>query len=60
MEIVIVLVVALIVLGPKRLPQTASSLGQGLRSFKRGLSGTELEAGPAPEPASADPGGQPS
>jgi sec-independent protein translocase protein TatA len=39
MELVIVLVIALLVLGPKRLPSAARSLGHGLREFKQSLSG---------------------
>ena len=38
MELVVVLVLALIVLGPKRLPDAGRSLGKGLRSFKDALS----------------------
>jgi sec-independent protein translocase protein TatA len=37
MEMVIVLVVALLVLGPKRLPEAGRSLGQSLRGFKSAL-----------------------
>jgi sec-independent protein translocase protein TatA len=37
MELIIVLVVALIVLGPKRLPEVGRSLGNGLREFKDSL-----------------------
>jgi sec-independent protein translocase protein TatA len=37
MELVIVLVVALIVLGPKRLPEVGRSLGKGMREFKDSL-----------------------
>jgi len=39
MELVIVLVIALIVLGPKRLPEAGRSLGRGLREFKDSISG---------------------
>jgi sec-independent protein translocase protein TatA len=39
MELIIVLVIALIVLGPKRLPDAGRSLGRGLREFKESLSG---------------------
>jgi sec-independent protein translocase protein TatA len=39
MELIIVLVIALIVLGPKRLPDAGRSLGKGLREFKDSLSG---------------------
>ena len=38
MELAIVLVVALIVLGPKRLPEVGRSLGNGIREFKDSLS----------------------
>jgi sec-independent protein translocase protein TatA len=46
-EIVIVLVIALLVLGPKRLPEAGKSLGRGIREFKDGITGrskTEDEA----------------
>ena len=39
MELIIVLVIALIVLGPKRLPDVARSIGSGMREFKDSLSG---------------------
>ena len=38
-EIIIVLVIALIVLGPKRLPEVGRSIGNGMREFKDSLSG---------------------
>jgi sec-independent protein translocase protein TatA len=40
MELVIVLVIALIVLGPKRLPEAGRAVGKGLREFKDSLSGS--------------------
>ncbi len=39
MELVIVLVIALLVLGPKRLPEAGKSLGRGLREFKDSIAG---------------------
>ena len=39
MELIIVLVIALIVLGPKRLPEAGKALGKGLREFKDSVSG---------------------
>ena len=39
MELIIVLAIALIVLGPKRLPEAGKSLGRGLREFKGALGG---------------------
>ena len=38
MEIVIVAIIALIVLGPKKLPDAGRSLGRGLREFKSAMS----------------------
>ena len=39
MEIVLVLVIALLVLGPKRLPEAGRSIGKGMREFKDSLQG---------------------
>jgi sec-independent protein translocase protein TatA len=39
MELVLVLAIALIVLGPKKLPEVGRSLGKGMREFKESLSG---------------------
>ena len=39
MELIIVLVIALVVLGPKRLPEAGRSLGRGMRNFKSSLTG---------------------
>ena len=39
MELIIVLVIALLILGPKRLPEAGRSVGHGLRSFKDAITG---------------------
>jgi sec-independent protein translocase protein TatA len=39
MELVLVLAIALIVLGPKKLPEAGRAVGRGLREFKDSLSG---------------------
>ncbi len=39
LEIVVVLIIALIVFGPKRLPELGRSMGKGIREFKGSLSG---------------------
>ena len=39
MEIVLVLAIALIVLGPKKLPEVGRSIGKGMREFKESLNG---------------------
>jgi sec-independent protein translocase protein TatA len=40
-EILVVLVIALIVFGPKRLPELGRSLGRGIREFKGSVSGED-------------------
>ena len=39
MELIVVLAIALIVLGPKRLPDAGKSVGKGIREFKEALTG---------------------
>ena len=39
MELIVVLAIALIVLGPKRLPDAGKSVGKGMREFKEALTG---------------------
>jgi sec-independent protein translocase protein TatA len=39
MELIVVLAIALIVLGPKRLPDAGKSVGRGMREFKEALTG---------------------
>ena len=43
MELLIVLVIALIVIGPKRLPEVGKSLGRGLRAFMVSISGSSRD-----------------
>ena len=38
-ELIVVLVIALIVLGPKKLPDFGRSLGNGIREFKDSIGG---------------------
>ena len=54
-HIAIVMVVLLLVFGPKRLPQTGRALGRGIREFKEALTGSadttldpELDTPPKP------------
>jgi sec-independent protein translocase protein TatA len=39
MELIVVLIIALLVIGPKKLPEVGRSLGKGMREFKDSLSG---------------------
>ena len=43
-ELGIILAIVLVIFGAGRLPQIGSSLGRGMRSFKRGISGEEEES----------------
>jgi len=43
MELIIVAIIALVVLGPKRLPDAGKSLGKSMREFKGALSGDSDE-----------------
>ncbi len=44
MEIAIVLILALIVFGPKKLPELGRSAGKGFREFKDSITGREDES----------------
>jgi sec-independent protein translocase protein TatA len=49
-HILLVLAVALLVLGPKRLPEVGRGLGAAIRDFKGSLSGADItDERPAPE-----------
>ena len=39
MELLVVLIIALVVLGPKKLPEVGKSIGKGMREFKGAISG---------------------
>ncbi len=64
-HLLFVLVIALLVLGPKRLPEVGRSLGKGLRDFRNALSTDEpdrVESGPvhtSAEPAQQSAAAQP-
>lgn len=55
-HLLFVAVVALVVLGPKRLPELARSLGKGIREFREAMStgGSTADPVPAP-PVSSEP-----
>ena len=74
MELVIVLVIALVVLGPKRLPDAGKAVGKGMREFKDSITGkdggddadekppaieaSQAAAAPAPPAPEAQPAAQ--
>ena len=49
MELIIVLVIALLILGPKRLPDAGRSLGRGMREFKASITGQDERRDELPE-----------
>lgn len=67
LEIIVVLIIALVVFGPKRLPELGRSLGKGIREFRGSVSGErdddeerpspppEIEAARSKTPAHEDP-----
>ena len=56
--LIVILLVALIVFGPKRLPEMGRSLGRGMREFKDSISGKDDK--PEIQPPSADARSRPS
>jgi sec-independent protein translocase protein TatA len=57
-ELIIILVVVLVIFGPRRLPDLGRSLGKGMREFKDSVTGNDKEELPAsraemPEPTTS-------
>lgn len=48
-DVIVVLVVVLLVFGPKRLPQLGRGLGQGMREFKDGITGGSKDSDEEPQ-----------
>ena len=46
LEIAVVLIIVLIIFGPKRLPELGQSMGRGIREFKSSLSGEKDKDSP--------------
>jgi len=51
MELIVILAIALIVLGPKKLPEVGKSLGKGMREFKESLAGENEQRDEEERPA---------
>ena len=54
-EILILLLIVLLVFGPKRLPEMGRSLGKGMREFKDSITGRDDERPPELPPAQDEP-----
>jgi sec-independent protein translocase protein TatA len=53
-DLLVVLIIAALVFGSKKLPEIGKSLGQGIRELKDGLSGHEKEAPSEPKKIEQD------
>lgn len=53
-ELIVILVIALLVLGPKKLPEAGRSIGRGMREFKDSLSGNDKDDDDIPTIASSE------
>jgi TatA/E family protein of Tat protein translocase len=64
-ELVVLLVVALVIFGPKRLPEIGGAMGKGIREFRKGTTeiedhGGQIEAQQSSAaPAASQPAAQP-
>ena len=43
-HLIIILVIALLIFGPRKLPELGKGLGEGLKGFKDGIKGTSSDA----------------
>jgi sec-independent protein translocase protein TatA len=51
LELAIVLIIALVIFGPKRLPELGRSMGRGIREFRSSISGKDDEEEESSQPA---------
>ena len=54
-ELVVILIVALVIFGPSKLPELGSGLGQGLRDFRKAFESPDEAAGESEKPADEKP-----
>lgn len=55
----VVLAIVLIFFGGRRIPEVMKGLGEGIRSFKEGMSGTSQTPAPPPAPPAQSPSEKP-
>jgi sec-independent protein translocase protein TatA len=55
MELILILVIALVIFGPKKLPEIGKAIGNAIREFKKHSSKATEELEDAVESANADP-----
>lgn len=54
MELAIVLIIALVIVGPKKLPELGKSAGKGFREFKDSVTGNHDDADDKPQVTAAE------
>jgi sec-independent protein translocase protein TatA len=54
-ELAILLLLLLLIFGPKRLPEMGRSLGKGIREFKESITGSDKDDEPDDAPAELPP-----
>jgi TatA/E family protein of Tat protein translocase len=55
-ELVVILIIALLFVGGKKLPEVASAMGKAVREFKRGMSDTDpADTAPKAIPSQSGP-----
>ena len=68
-DAIVILIIVLLILGPKRLPGIGKGLGSGMREFKEGITGeskdddkpalSEARSTPEAQPSSSEPAATP-
>jgi sec-independent protein translocase protein TatA len=53
-ELVIILLIVVLLLGPGRIARSAGDLGKGIREFRKGLKDEPDDTAPPPPPSSGD------
>ncbi len=57
-ELLVILVIALVIFGPGKLPQIGSGMGKAIRDFKKAIGGEEDESGKTEKPAKKQESGE--
>lgn len=54
-ELLLILLIAVVIFGAKRIPEIMGGLGQGIKSFKKAMEGEDPAPVPQPQPPAAAP-----
>jgi sec-independent protein translocase protein TatA len=47
-ELILILIILVVVFGPKKIPEIMKGLGQGIRTFKKSMEGDDAPTPPSP------------